>query len=85
MSAHSPRPPELPADPDKTFCGVRLSQAPAGNPRTLATAPRDVECDTCAFRLLRYAQSEGVALSPDRFPWEPPPTETLSPPPTETP
>ena len=40
-------------DPDKAVCGIRLSAKPG---RTAATSPYDVDCDTCALKVLRSLQ-----------------------------
>lgn len=68
---HSPRPAEYTKDPDKAFCGVRISAAEG---RGFATRPAEVECDACSFRLLRWVQSHEIpverALAMPTFPWE---------------
>jgi len=75
MVTHAPRPPELPADPQKALCGTRIDIPGPGLAR-MATQPSQVDCDTCTFRLLRYAQSERKTPSPTAWPWAPPSPHT---------
>lgn len=64
-------------DRDKTLCGLRLSRREG---RREAVRPVDVECDTCALKVLRLQQQDAPNAPLSLFTWPP---GTCSTPPRE--
>ena len=72
MSVHAPRPD---GDPDKALCGVMLSRAMSGNPRSFAKTPKAIDkCDGCVLRLVGLWRQRGFSPAAipfvDVWPWD---------------